>query len=252
MTPGIKPFVCGNWKMNGLTAQSAHLATMEALYDEQLQGKVELGICPPFTLVASMSQVSTSIAIGAQDCHANESGAHTGDISAPMLADVGAKYVICGHSERRADHQESDADIRVKVEAIAAAGLIPIACVGETREERDAGRAIEVVTSQLDGSLPDQVQDDLVIAYEPVWAIGTGLVPSVEDVTEMHTAIRAHLTARYNEQASGFRLLYGGSVKPGNAGELMAIEHVDGALVGGASLKPDDFLGIAEAYRNMG
>lgn len=248
MTPDIKPLVCGNWKMNGLNADQAKLEALEAGYKSDMQALVDLAICPPFTMVGALASAADTVGIGAQDCHSAETGAHTGDVSAAMLADAGAKMIIVGHSERRSDHGENDADVRSKTQAVIAAGLTPIVCVGETKDEREAGKAIAIVDGQLAGSLPDAVPDDLVVAYEPVWAIGTGLVPSAGDVEEMHAAMRNTLVARFGEQANGFRLLYGGSVKPGNAEELMAVANVDGALVGGASLKPDDFLGIASAY----
>ncbi|MEN0088157.1 MAG: triose-phosphate isomerase [Pseudomonadota bacterium] len=246
MTPDIKPLVCGNWKMNGLEQDKPKLGSLAQGYDAKLQGAVDLAICPPFTLVSALS--GGAISIGAQDCHTAQSGAHTGDVSATMLADAGAQMVIVGHSERRSDHGEDDAVVRAKAQAVIDAGLVAIVCVGETKDEREAGKAVAVVDGQLAGSLPDIVPDDLVVAYEPVWAIGTGLVPSAADVEEMHAAMRTNLVARFGDQANGFRLLYGGSVKPANAVELMGIANVDGALVGGASLKPEDFLGIASAY----
>ncbi|MEO0636969.1 MAG: triose-phosphate isomerase [Pseudomonadota bacterium] len=248
MTPGIKPLVCGNWKMNGHQADKAKLSEINHGYSPDLEAVVDLAICPSFTLIAGFAAGSAKVALGAQDCHVAESGAHTGDVSAAMLVDAGARFVIVGHSERRSDHGEGDALIRQKTEAVVAAGATPIVCVGETQNERESGNAISVVEGQVAASLPDDVPADLVIAYEPVWAIGTGLVPSAQDVAEMHAAMRAALTDRFGTLGDGFRLLYGGSVKPGNATELMAVANVDGALVGGASLKPDDFLGIAKAY----
>ncbi len=192
----------------------------------------------------------TPVAIGAQDCHAERSGAFTGDISAEMLKDAGAIAVIVGHSERRANHRENDADVRAKALAARRAGLLAIVCVGETQAERDTGRALAVVEGQLAGSLPDgALAGNLVVAYEPVWAIGSGRTPTPDDVAEMHGLIRGHLTRRVGAEGEGFRILYGGSVKPSNAAELMAVENVDGALVGGASLKADDFLAIASVYR---
>jgi triosephosphate isomerase (TIM) len=205
-------------------------------------------VCPPSTLIWGFSQVyaSRGIHIGGQDCHAKDSGAHTGDISAPMLKDAGAAAVILGHSERRADHGESDALVRAKSEAAFRAGLIAIVCVGETAGQRKAGLTLDVVRRQLAGSLPDAASDtNTVIAYEPVWAIGTGLTPTSADVAEVHAAIREALGAK----GKGMRILYGGSVKPSNAVELMGLPNVDGALVGGASLKAADFLGIIAAYR---
>jgi triosephosphate isomerase len=208
-------------------------------------------ICPPATLVAAFAaQASGSkIAIGAQDCHAEKAGAYTGDISAEMLADAGATAVIVGHSERRAYHHETDAQVRAKAQAAWRAGLQAIVCVGETKDERSASRTLDVVGSQLDGSVPDgAAAQTLVIAYEPVWAIGTGLTPTPDDVAQVHGFIRERLGNRFGAAAGAIRILYGGSVKPSNARELMAVADVDGALVGGASLKADDFLGIAAAY----
>jgi triosephosphate isomerase (TIM) len=206
-------------------------------------------ICPPFTLVAAFAARArgTRIAIGGQDCHAKPSGAHTGDIAAEMLADAHATAVIVGHSERRHDHHETDAQIRDKALAARRARLLPIVCVGETRAERDAGRARAVVGSQLDGSLPDG-SPDFVVAYEPVWAIGSGVTPTPADVGDMHGFIRERLVARFGQAAEAVRILYGGSVKPANAKELMAIVNVDGALIGGASLNADEFLAIAVVY----
>jgi triosephosphate isomerase len=199
-----------------------------------------------FTAAATV--VGSKLAIGAQDCHPAASGAHTGDISAEMLADAGASAVIVGHSERRADHHETDEVVRQKALAARRAGLVAIVCVGETRAERDAGKALEVVGRQLDGSVPDgATAANLVVAYEPVWAIGTGLTPTPKDVEEVHAFIRKKLTERLKGEGAAVRILYGGSVKPGNAAELMAVPHVNGALVGGASLKAVDFLAIAAA-----
>lgn len=251
MSTPIKPLVAGNWKMNGLKSDQAELHKMLAGISEDLADRVDIMICPPATLIASFSEKVTGklLAIGGQDCHAAASGAHTGDLSAGMLADAGAAAVIVGHSERRTDHGETDADVKAKTEAAWAAGLIAIICVGETEAERKAGNAVSVVESQLDGSVPDgATAANTVIAYEPVWAIGTGLTPTADDVAEMHDAMRGALADRFNSEGSAMRLLYGGSVKPGNARELMSVENVDGALVGGASLKADDFLGILEAY----
>ncbi|MEM1300202.1 MAG: triose-phosphate isomerase [Pseudomonadota bacterium] len=238
----------GNWKMNGLAAASAVIDEMAAGMGSP---DCDVLICPPATLVAALAaQADASpLAIGGQDCHANPSGAHTGDISAEMLADAGASAVIVGHSERRTDHGETDAVIRAKAEAAWRAGLLAVICVGETEAERDSGDAVSVVSGQLAGSVPEgATAANTVIAYEPVWAIGTGRTPSTGDVQEMHAAIRAALTARFgSEIADGVRLLYGGSVKPGNAAEFFGLEDVDGALVGGASLKAADFLPIVAA-----
>ena len=245
----IRPLVAGNWKMNGLSASGAELSKMAAGADGL---KADLMVCPPATLVAAFAKAAegSPIAIGGQDCHAAASGAHTGDISAEMLADAGATAVIVGHSERRTDHHETDAQVKAKALAAWRAGLTAIVCVGETRAEREAGKTLAVVGTQLAGSLPDGVAATrLVVAYEPVWAIGTGLTPTPADVAEVHAFIRKTLTDRFGEEGSGVRILYGGSVKPSNAGELLAIADVNGALVGGASLKAEDFLGIAAVYR---
>lgn len=244
-----KPLVAGNWKMNGLQAALSEFDAMMAGYSTAMQKQVDLMICPPATIIAAMAAKGSSVAVGAQDCHANESGAHTGDLSAEILVDSGASAIIVGHSERRADHGESSQQVRAKAEAVKRAGVTAIICVGETREEREAGNAVSVVIDQLSHSVPDDaLPDSTIIAYEPVWAIGTGLTPTTDDVAEMHGAIRAALNERFGNSGSDFRILYGGSVKPGNARELMAVENVNGALVGGASLKAIDFLGIAESY----
>lgn len=246
----IRPLVAGNWKMNGLRASLAVIGEVAKGYDPALRAKADLLVCPPATLLftAAALCLGSRIRVGAQDCHANESGAHTGDISAEMIADCGADYVIVGHSERRADHGETDAVVRAKAGAASRAGLTPIICVGETEAQRKAGEALAVVGAQLAGSIPDEARD-FVVAYEPVWAIGTGLTPTVADVAEVHAGIREKLAARFGTAGQGTRILYGGSVKPGNAAELMAVPNVNGALVGGASLKAADFLGIAAVYR---
>jgi triosephosphate isomerase len=246
---GSRPLIAGNWKMNGLAASAGELAAMIA-EAPAVSAKVDLLICPPATLLAAFAAKAkgSQVAIGAQDCHAKVSGAHTGDISAEMLVDAGAAAVIVGHSERRADHGETDAVVRAKAEAVRRAGAVAIICVGETRAERDAGRALDVVGAQLAGSLPDgATAANTVVAYEPVWAIGTGLTPTPADVAEVHAFIRARLAARFNSEGEAMRVLYGGSVKPSNAAELMAVANVNGALVGGASLKASDFLAIAKA-----
>ncbi len=247
-----RPLVAGNWKMNGLRASLAEISAMAAAYDSALKQKVDLLICPPATLLAQAAAASegTGLVVGGQDCHIKASGAHTGDISAQMLVDAGAAYVIVGHSERRADHGESNATVRAKAEAAIAAGLAAIVCIGETEAERRAGRTLDVTGSQLCGSLPEGAHPgNLIIAYEPVWAIGTGLTPTAADVAEVHAFIRAELGKALGGEAGGVRILYGGSVKPSNAGELLAIANVDGALVGGASLTAVDFMGIAGGYR---
>jgi triosephosphate isomerase (TIM) len=239
MTPDVRPLVAGNWKMNGLTAEAEPLARAVAARAGNLAAEIVL--CPPATLLAALSGLG--VALGGQDCHAREKGAHTGDISAPMLRDAGARYVIVGHSERRADHGETDATVRAKAEAALAAGLTPILCVGESEAERLGGRAEAVVAAQLAGSVPPGFHEaGGVVAYEPVWAIGTGRVPTEADIAAMHAMLRAATTPTT-------RLLYGGSVKPSNAAAILAIPNVDGALVGGASLIAADFLAIAAAAR---
>jgi len=249
--PSPKPMIAGNWKMNGLRASAAELGQIASGYGSDLRAKVDLVICPPATQLLTFSVVAlgSRVQIGAQDCHAKATGAHTGDISAEMVADTGATHVIVGHSERRTDHAESDAIVRAKAEAAWRAGLVAILCLGETETERRGGTTLAVVDSQLDGSVPDgATAANLIIAYEPVWAIGTGLTPSNADIAEVHAHIRQRLVARFGEEGAGMRILYGGSVKPANAGEILKIADVDGALVGGASLKAVDFLGIAAAY----
>jgi triosephosphate isomerase len=251
MTARPRPLVAGNWKMNGLKAALAEIEAMAQGCDEGLRDRIDLLVCPPATLVAAAAGVAAGrIAIGGQDCHAKAGGAHTGDIAAEMLADAGAGYVIVGHSERRTDHAETDVLVKAKAEAAMRAGLVAIVCVGETEAERRSGRTLEVVGRQIEGSLPaGATAFNLVIAYEPVWAIGTGLTPTGADVAEVHGFIRAALAGRMGGEGVGVRILYGGSVKPSNAVELMGIANVDGALVGGASLTARDFLGIAAAYR---
>ena len=252
MTDAIRPLIAGNWKMNGLKASSAEFEAM-LTGAPGVAAKADLLVCPPATLIAAFAEKargSKTIAIGAQDCHPKASGAHTGDLSAEMLADAGASAIIVGHSERRADHGESDALVRQKTEAVWRAGLTAIVCIGETQQQRDAGQALDICRGQLGLSLPDQARaDNLVVAYEPVWAIGTGLTPTVGDVQQIHKFIRDFLIARFNGEGARTRILYGGSVKPSNAAELMAVANVNGALVGGASLKAADFLAIAAGCR---
>ncbi len=247
MTAERRPLIAGNWKMNGLRAAKAELRSVAA----GLAGlSAETMICPPFTLIGAFAAdvAGTQLMIGGQDCHPAECGAHTGDISAEMLRDAGAVAVILGHSERRIDHQEGDAIIKAKVKAAWRAGLLPVVCVGETLVERDAGEASAVVTRQVRQSVPEgATAANLVIAYEPIWAIGTGRTPTTDDVAEVHGAIRHILAERFGAEANGIRILYGGSVKPDNAAALLAVSDVDGALVGGASLKAADFLAIARA-----
>lgn len=242
-----RALIAGNWKMNMDRASGEALAA--ALVAEAGSLAVDLAVCPPAVYLAPVAAAlgGSGVALGAQDCHANAGGAHTGDIAAEMLADLGCAYVIVGHSERRADHGEDDAAVRAKAEAARRAGLVPIVCVGETEAERDAGKTLDVVESQVRGSVPDGLTGEtLVIAYEPVWAIGTGRTPTADDVAAVHAHIRKVL-GDVSTDAANVRLLYGGSVKPGNAAELMAVANVNGALVGGASLKAEDFLGIARA-----
>jgi triosephosphate isomerase len=246
-----RPLVAGNWKMNGLSGSWAELDKMIA-GAAVLPARVEVLVCPPAMLIPGFAARArnTRIAIGGQDCHAEPFGAYTGDLSAEMFADAEASAVIVGHSERRAYHDETDTAVRAKALAAWRAGLLAIVCVGETKDERAAGRTLDVVGAQLAGSLPDgATAANLVVAYEPVWAIGTGLTPTPADVGQVHGFIRGRLVARFGAAGEGMRTLYGGSVKPSNARELLSVADVDGALVGGASLKADDFLGIAAAYR---
>jgi triosephosphate isomerase len=239
--------------MNGLRASIAEIEAIAQGYDNELRDAVEVALCPPFTLLSLAGPIvaSAQIALGGQDCHSAEAGAHTGDISAEMLKDAGASYVIVGHSERRADHGETDGLVRAKASAALRAGLTPIVCVGETRAEREEGRAAAVVGAQVAGSIPREAAPQrLVVAYEPVWAIGTGLTPTPADVAEMHGLVRARLDAALGAGAGAHvRILYGGSVKPSNADELMHASDVDGALVGGASLSANEFLAIVDVYR---
>ena len=243
----MRRLAAGNWKMNGTVAA---LAEVKALVAANPTPSCEMLLCPPATLLAQMAWAAkgSALALGGQDCHPNAAGAHTGDISAIMLREAGAGYVILGHSERRADHGETDAQVHAKARAAVAAGLVPIVCVGETEAERDADRTLDVIGSQLDASVPvNSTADTLVIAYEPVWAIGTGRTPNLDQIAEVHAFLRARLAALIGPQAATVRLLYGGSVKPSNAAEIFAVPHVDGALVGGASLKAADFGAIVAA-----
>jgi triosephosphate isomerase (TIM) len=239
----MRKLAAGNWKMNGIAAsldEAMALTTMPATCDVLL--------CPPATLIAQMVWhiTGTHVQVGGQDCHAAASGAHTGDISAAMLVDAGAQYVILGHSERRADHGETDDLVHAKALAARTAGLISIICVGETLAQREAGETLAVIAGQMASVPVDMTANTLVVAYEPVWAIGTGLTPTIPQIAEVHAFLRARLAARIGD-ASGVRLLYGGSVKPSNAAEIFAVPHVDGALVGGASLKAADFGAIIAA-----
>jgi len=238
--------------MNGLRAALGEIAAMSQAFDSGLRARVDLLVCPPATLIqaAASAAAGSGIAIGAQDCHPATSGAHTGDLSAEMIADAGGTFIILGHSERRADHGESDTLVQAKAEAAIRAGLVAIVCVGETEAQRRSGQTLAVVGAQLDGSIPPGLTGaQLVVAYEPVWAIGTGLTPTPADVAQVHAFIRERLASLLGADGAGVRLLYGGSVKPSNAAELIAVPNVDGALVGGASLKVEDFMGIAAVWR---
>jgi triosephosphate isomerase len=246
-----RPLVAGNWKMNGLAASAAEFGKMVA-GAAAVAAKTDVMVCPPATLVAAFANAAkgSPVAVGGQNCHAEASGAFTGDVAAEMLADAGATAVIVGHSERRTIHKETDAEVRAKALAAWRAGLTAIVCIGETKAEREAGKTLDVLGRQLDGSMPDGATGaNVVVAYEPVWAIGTGLTPTVADVAQAHGFIRRRLAERYGATAQSVRILYGGSVKASNAKELMAAADVDGALVGGASLKADEFLSIAGVYR---
>jgi triosephosphate isomerase (TIM) len=252
MTPDVRPLVAGNWKMNGLSGSLGEIEAMRRAADAGEAGVAELVICPPATLIAQAAWKlkGGKLGLGAQDCHPEASGPFTGDISAPMLKDAGASYVIVGHSERRTHHHETDELVRAKAEAALKAGLTPIVCVGETQAERQAGQQAAVVIRQLRRSLPPEATSEtVVIAYEPVWAIGTGLTPTPGDIAAVHNGIRALLTEIAGPLSAKTRILYGGSVKPTNCRELLGLDNVDGALVGGASLKATDFLAIAAAYR---
>ena len=251
MAEGIRPLIAGNWKMNGLrlgaNREVRKLVTRLARYPK---AECEVLICPPATLLAPLREIvkGSRIAIGGQNCHANKAGAHTGDVSAPMLKDLGCAYVIVGHSERRADYKESNKMVRAKTEAAHNSGLRAIICVGETAADRKLGKTLEVVGKQLTASLPGNcVSRNTVIAYEPVWAIGTGLTPTTDDVSEVHDFMRARLKRRFRDQGVKMRLLYGGSVKGANAPELLSVQNVNGALVGGASLTITDFWPIVQS-----
>ncbi len=249
MTTQITPLIAGNWKMNGTNASLAEVQRLAELL-AATPPRCTVVICPPATLLAALNAVGapSGIVAGGQDCHPLPSGAHTGDVSALMLADAGAQYVIVGHSERRATYAETDDLVRGKAVAAMTAGLRPIICVGESEAERRAGRAEEVVAGQLAGSVPEQVgQLGIVIAYEPVWAIGTGLTPTSDDIAQMHGTIRRLLTERFGDVGARTRILYGGSMKPANAREILGIENVNGGLIGGASLLANDFHAIISA-----
>lgn len=241
------PYIVGNWKMNGtrqMLSEARSIDRASARFP-----KVQVALAPPFTLIYRMHDAVKSIGVGGQDCHAEESGAFTGDVAASMLKDAGADFVIVGHSERRSLHGESDADVRAKAEAALAAGLTVIVCVGETEKERDAGKAEKIVAAQVEASVPrgEGAAGKLSVAYEPVWAIGTGRVPSVKDVGAMHRTIRKKLVGIFGDEGADIRILYGGSVKADNAEELLAADEVGGALVGGASLTAESFIAIVGA-----
>jgi triosephosphate isomerase len=241
----LKKLVAGNWKMHGT---GADLAEVNAISLAAETAACDVALCLPATLIERAVRAAPGFAIGGQDCHAADKGAHTGDIGADMLRDAGARLTIVGHSERRADHGEDDANVRAKAEAALSAGLSVILCVGESLEVREAGNAVPVVSAQVDASLPkSEIGDRLAIAYEPIWAIGTGKIPSMDDIGEMHAALRGRLVAAYGEAGRSIRILYGGSVKASNAAEIFAVADVDGALVGGASLKAADFVPIVSA-----
>lgn len=245
-----KTLIAGNWKMNGLTADGVALAKEIKEMVKAKKRTCEFLICPPFTLLAPVKKVvkGSRVALGAQDCHFNEKGAHTGDVSPLMLTDIGCSYVILGHSERRADHGESNELVCKKAEAAHKAGLKTVICIGETLEQREKGETIKVCSEQITGSVPDTATAaDTVIAYEPVWAIGTGKTPTAQDVEDVHAAVRKVLARKIGRaQANRMRILYGGSVKPSNAKEFLSLPDVDGALIGGASLKASDFMAIAD------
>ncbi|MGB3166173.1 MAG: triose-phosphate isomerase [Alteraurantiacibacter sp.] len=242
-----RPFVVGNWKMHGTRAMLSEARAIDRAAERLM--KVEVALAPPFTLLHATHREANIIGIGAQDCHADEGGAHTGDISAAMLKDAGASFCIVGHSERRANHGESDALVKAKAEAAIEAGMNVIVCIGETAAQRDAGDAESVVGAMLDGSLPsgEDVAEKVTVAYEPVWAIGTGNAATPNDIKAMHRLVRARLDALYGDAGADIRILYGGSVNADNAAELMAVPEVGGALVGGASLSAESFLGIIVA-----
>ena len=251
MSAQPRALVAGNWKMNGIKASFAEADAVAKAVEAATGLGADVMICPPTTILGALSDrlAGTRVSTGAQDCHPNESGAHTGDVSAEMIRDVGGTASIVGHSERRADHGEENDEVRDKAAAAHRAGLTAIICIGETEAQRRNGETLDVVRTQLMGSLPDGATSaNTVIAYEPVWAIGTGLTPTPEDVAEVHDLIRGLLVEKLGADGENMRILYGGSVKPSNAAELMGVSNVNGALVGGASLKADDFLGIISVY----
>ena len=251
MSAKSRSLIVGNWKMNGLRHSLTEIAHIARGYDAKLRHSCELIVCPPATLVylAAQGALGSRIGIGGQDCHMEANGAFTGELSAEMLADCGATTVIVGHSERRSYFAETDGDVKSKALAALRAGLMPIICVGETNSDREAGRTLSVIKRQLVGSVPGSADAEaIVVAYEPIWAIGTGLTPTAADIAEVHRFIHRELAVIFGTHAAGHRrVLYGGSVKPSNAASILAVEHVDGALIGGASLKAEDFLAIARA-----
>ena len=252
MTPAIRPLIAGNWKMHGTGAALAELKSIGEGFARNAGGGTDGVICVPATLLSRAAEIlkGTPVTAGGQDCHAEASGAHTGDISAEMLFECGATHVIVGHSERRTDHSESDPEVAAKAMAAWRAGLIAIICIGETKAEREAGETLAILSRQIAGSVPEgATAANTVLAYEPVWAIGTGLTPTTGDIAEAHAHIRQELKRKLGAEAARMRLLYGGSVKPGNAGELLSVANVDGALIGGASLKAVDYLAIASAAK---
>lgn len=245
----ITPLIAGNWKMNGTSVALGEVRNLAAKLAESAP-RCTVVLCPPATLLERLSEIAApaGIVTGGQDCHAAASGAHTGDVSAQMLVDAGAQYVIVGHSERRTNHGETDEIVRAKAVAALSAGLVPIICVGETESERDAGKAESVVLTQLSGSVPAEWPGQgIVIAYEPVWAIGTGRTPTSADIAQMHDTIRGDLESRFGARGAATAILYGGSMKPSNATEILRISNVNGGLVGGASLLANDFHAIISA-----
>ena len=252
MSTPRRPLIAGNWKMNGLRADGRILASvLSDLMKDETNAAFDLVVCPPFTLIADVGDAlaGSAISLGAQDCHPVEKGAHTGDVSAAMLADLGCDFVIVGHSERRTNHQETDTAVQARATAVQAQGMAAIICIGETEEQRDGAKTLDVIKSQLAGSVQElSAATNTVIAYEPIWAIGTGRTPSTNEVQEVHALIRAELTAALGaEEAVGVRVLYGGSMKPENARDLLALEDVDGGLIGGASLTAENFWAIAQS-----
>lgn len=246
----IKPLVAGNWKMNGTTSMLREPRLLAGMM-RGVKIKCDILVCPPATLLRRVKAVmkGSKVKVGGQDCHAASSGAHTGDVSAEMLKDAGATYVLVGHSERRTNHKETDATVQAKAQAAHRVGLMAVICVGETLDERKGGKTLDVLTTQLKGSIPEgTTAANAIIAYEPVWAIGSGLTPSTAEVAEAHTHIRTELSKIMGPEGPKTRILYGGSVKPGNAVELLGAANVNGALVGGASLKASDFIGIIKVY----